>query len=373
MRCFVRTRPGREGQPPATRARPRRGPPTRMAAARLRASCDRRCVLGRVADSAGGALFERRTLVGRADRGDLPRVALDPVHRSSRAQRTWRDPGAMFLAGAGRRDERPASTTRPAGTILAAFAARPRRTAGCSSFSMARRSLRRSSSSSLAPLAEKRAPWERADPLDLFSSLLTAVAGPDDLVATSRLEPALASRLADARDAPVALPRLRDRPEDLRAILTDRLAREGLRGASQPPGAASTTRPTRAWWTTRSRGRTPSCRPSCSGWWRGAAGTSCARPTWTRWASASPPRPGAKIRSRRDPSPERRPCLAGLARVTRAKPGFWLPRETRSNATRWPDKLLRTLGIAAILAAAAGCGGDDNSLQAAARVVGQAA
>ena len=34
----------------------------------------------------------------------------------------------------------------------------------------------------------------------------------------------------------MALPRLRDRPEDLRAILTDRLAREGLRVLGRPVG-----------------------------------------------------------------------------------------------------------------------------------------
>jgi DNA-binding NtrC family response regulator len=84
-------------------------------------------------------------------------------------------------------------------------------------------------------LAEKRAPWERAVPLDLQLAL-TAIAAPDDLVAAGRLDPALASRLADARDAPVELPRLRDRPEDLRAILTDRLAREGLRVLGRPVG-----------------------------------------------------------------------------------------------------------------------------------------
>jgi DNA-binding NtrC family response regulator len=84
-------------------------------------------------------------------------------------------------------------------------------------------------------LTEKRAPWERAAPLDLQLAL-TAVATPDELVAGSRLDPALALRLADARDAPVELPRLRDRPEDLRAILTDRLAREGLRVLGHPVG-----------------------------------------------------------------------------------------------------------------------------------------
>jgi two-component system response regulator FlrC len=84
-------------------------------------------------------------------------------------------------------------------------------------------------------LAEKRTPWERADALDLQLAL-TGVAGPAELVAQSRLDPALALRLADALDAPVELPRLRDRPEDLRAILTDRLAREGLRVLGHPVG-----------------------------------------------------------------------------------------------------------------------------------------
>jgi hypothetical protein len=84
-------------------------------------------------------------------------------------------------------------------------------------------------------LAEKRAPWERPQALDIQLAL-TGVASPDALVAQSRLDPALALRLADARDAAVPLPRLRDRPEDLRAILTDRLAREGLRVHGRPVG-----------------------------------------------------------------------------------------------------------------------------------------
>ena len=84
-------------------------------------------------------------------------------------------------------------------------------------------------------LSEKRAPWERPDPLDIQLAV-TGVAPPDELAAQGRLDPALALRLADARDAPVALPRLRDRPEDLRAILTDRLAREGLRVHGRPVG-----------------------------------------------------------------------------------------------------------------------------------------
>jgi hypothetical protein len=84
-------------------------------------------------------------------------------------------------------------------------------------------------------LAEKRAPWERATPLDVQLAL-TAVVSPEDLMAEGRLDAALALRLADARDAPVSLPRLRDRPEDLRAILTDRLAREGMRVLGRPVG-----------------------------------------------------------------------------------------------------------------------------------------
>jgi hypothetical protein len=84
-------------------------------------------------------------------------------------------------------------------------------------------------------LAERRAPWQRPDPLDVELAL-TGVLAPDALVAEGRLDPALALRLADAREAPVVLPRLRDRPEDLRAILTDRLAREGLRVLGRPIG-----------------------------------------------------------------------------------------------------------------------------------------
>ena len=84
-------------------------------------------------------------------------------------------------------------------------------------------------------LAEKRVPWERPQPLDVELAV-TGVASPESLVEAGRLDSLLALRLADARDAPVVLPRLRDRPEDLRAILTDRLAREGLRVHGRPVG-----------------------------------------------------------------------------------------------------------------------------------------
>ena len=83
--------------------------------------------------------------------------------------------------------------------------------------------------------SERRAPWERPEPLDVQLAL-TTIAPPEDLVSQGRLDPALALRLGDALEAPIVLPRLRDRPEDLRAILTDRLAREGLRVHGRPVG-----------------------------------------------------------------------------------------------------------------------------------------
>ena len=84
-------------------------------------------------------------------------------------------------------------------------------------------------------LAEKRAPWERPDTLDVQLAL-TGVFPPEELVTQGRLDAALALRLADARHTPIVLPRMRDRPEDLRALVTDRLAREGLRLLGRPVG-----------------------------------------------------------------------------------------------------------------------------------------
>jgi DNA-binding NtrC family response regulator len=84
-------------------------------------------------------------------------------------------------------------------------------------------------------LTERRPPWERPEPLDVQLAF-AAVAAPEELVAKGRLDPTLAQRLGDAAASPIGLPRLRDRVEDLRAIITDRLAREGLRALGYPVG-----------------------------------------------------------------------------------------------------------------------------------------
>ncbi len=84
-------------------------------------------------------------------------------------------------------------------------------------------------------LSERRAPWERPVPLDVALAF-TAVAAPEALAARGLLDATLAARLGDAADDPIVLPRLCDRPEDVRALLTDRLAREGLRALGRPVG-----------------------------------------------------------------------------------------------------------------------------------------
>jgi hypothetical protein len=84
-------------------------------------------------------------------------------------------------------------------------------------------------------LSERRAPWERPEPLDVALAF-TAVAAPDQLVERGLLDASLAARLGDAASEPIVLPRLADRPEDIRALLTDRLAREGLRVLGRPVG-----------------------------------------------------------------------------------------------------------------------------------------
>ncbi len=81
---------------------------------------------------------------------------------------------------------------------------------------------------------EKRAPWESGGKQLDFALAMTSTSPKDALEAIGRLDPSLAARFAPTSSC--ALPRLRDRPEDLRAIVSDRLAREGLRTRGIPVG-----------------------------------------------------------------------------------------------------------------------------------------
>lgn len=88
--------------------------------------------------------------------------------------------------------------------------------------------------------AERRPPWERASALDfglVLSStksleLPSAGLGPGPKPAGLGLE--LAARFEGVEE--IRLPRLRERSEDLRSIVADRLAREGLRVTGRPVG-----------------------------------------------------------------------------------------------------------------------------------------
>ncbi|CAN5690760.1 hypothetical protein BH09MYX1_BH09MYX1_39130 [soil metagenome] len=84
-------------------------------------------------------------------------------------------------------------------------------------------------------LAERRTPWERAEPLDIVP-YLTSVPDPRTLESEGRLDTILASRFGQVLESAIRLPGIAERPEDIRAILTDRLAREGLRVRGRPIG-----------------------------------------------------------------------------------------------------------------------------------------
>ncbi len=84
-------------------------------------------------------------------------------------------------------------------------------------------------------LAERRAPWPRGDSLDIVLAL-TTIEPTRALADAGRLDPLLSSRAGDAIDDPVRIPGIVDRPEDIRSIVTDRLAREGLRVRGAPMG-----------------------------------------------------------------------------------------------------------------------------------------
>jgi hypothetical protein len=81
--------------------------------------------------------------------------------------------------------------------------------------------------------AEKRAPWERGDPLEIVIGLTSAM---DEDALGAALDPILAARLGDALANAIRLPSIRDRAEDIRPLLTERLAREGLRVRGRPVG-----------------------------------------------------------------------------------------------------------------------------------------
>lgn len=84
-------------------------------------------------------------------------------------------------------------------------------------------------------LADKRCPWERAEPLDVTFAV-TSTRPPEELAEEGELDPQLVSRLGDAAIEPIVFPRLGERAEDLRAIVTDALAREGMRFKGKPVG-----------------------------------------------------------------------------------------------------------------------------------------
>jgi hypothetical protein len=82
-------------------------------------------------------------------------------------------------------------------------------------------------------LAHKRRPWEQAEPLDV-RIVLTATRDPRYLVQLEMLTPELFARVSEA--PPIVIPGLKDRPEDLFSIVTEQLAREGLRMHGAPMG-----------------------------------------------------------------------------------------------------------------------------------------
>ncbi|MGO9710177.1 MAG: hypothetical protein ACLQBL_15015 [Polyangiaceae bacterium] len=81
--------------------------------------------------------------------------------------------------------------------------------------------------------SEHRGPWEQELPVD-FVLAVTSRVPLAELMTRGRLDAGLAAQFTE--EASASLPRLRDRPEDLRAILSDRLAREGLRVRGAPVG-----------------------------------------------------------------------------------------------------------------------------------------
>lgn len=83
--------------------------------------------------------------------------------------------------------------------------------------------------------AERRLPGGEAEPIDVVL-VLTAREAPQRLLETGELASELLDRLAGA--TPHAMPDMSERAEDLRALLVEKLAREGLRAHGRPIGIA---------------------------------------------------------------------------------------------------------------------------------------
>jgi DNA-binding NtrC family response regulator len=141
-------------------------------------------------------------------RPSTPFVVVDGTASTEREEARWRDPLASPLALA-----------QGGLLVLADGAALPR-------------AVQRVVAQALA---ERRLPWESAEPLNVVVAL-TSVVPPVELLRGDRLDPALLARLAEACESPIFLPHLQERAEDLRAIVLDRLAREGLRQRGAPVG-----------------------------------------------------------------------------------------------------------------------------------------
>jgi hypothetical protein len=82
-------------------------------------------------------------------------------------------------------------------------------------------------------LVHRRTPWDGTKELNI--QLVVSSTRPlPSLIASRELVPELAAQVSEQEA--ILLPRLRERPEDLNSLLTDRLAREGLRVKGRPVG-----------------------------------------------------------------------------------------------------------------------------------------
>ena len=84
-------------------------------------------------------------------------------------------------------------------------------------------------------LAERRSPAPTAEPLDVALAI-TSARPFAELAERGELDPLLASRFGAELSAAVTLPMLAERAEDLRALVTDLLAREGVRSRGHAVG-----------------------------------------------------------------------------------------------------------------------------------------